>query len=157
MKWYYLVVPLHLGIYDLICLNQKVLGVLFGFFTLYLSRVGVISDASEDFIEDLGESGEMDGNLVQIEPSPIENCKEVAWTHLREGRLVSFMQCIEGYDETIPMCFVNLGNNMRVVMNGISFEINKEVINKVGGFSLEGRKWRKTTSVADEVNLIQFF
>jgi len=46
---------------------------------------------------------------------------------------------------------------MRVVVNGILFEVNEQVIAKVGVVSLEGRKWSKKTCVTDEVRSNQFF
>ena len=48
------------------------------------------------------------------------------------------MQYVKDYDEPISMQFVNTWNNMRVIVNGVSFEINEEVIDKVGEFSLDG-------------------
>jgi len=69
----------------------------------YLGCAGLVSNTCKDFIENLGESGEMGGNPIHIDLSPIKNYKEMAWTYLREGRLVSFMQYIEGYDEVVSM------------------------------------------------------
>ena len=62
-----------------------------------------MSYISKDFIEDLSESGEMGENLVHIELSTIEYYKEGAWTYLRVGSLVPFMQCIEGYNKVVSM------------------------------------------------------
>ena len=44
-----------------------------------------------------------------------------------------------------------------MVVNEILFEINEDVIAKVGGFSLEGTKWRNQTRVANEMSLDHFY
>ena len=94
---------LHLGIHHFICLSKNFLGILSSFFSLGLGWDGVMSDTSKESIKHLGENGEMGRNPIHIEMIPIKIYKEAAWTYLREGRLVSFMQCTKGYDETISM------------------------------------------------------
>lgn len=98
----------------------------------------------------------MGGNPIHIESSNVEDYKEATWKYLRDGGLVPFMQCIKGYDKVVSMQFVNSWNNRRVVVNGISFKINEDVISKINSFSLKGGKWRKQTRGIDEMTLNHF-
>lgn len=71
--------------------------------------------------------------------------------------MVPFLKCIEGYDKSVSMQFVNFWTDRRVTINGISFEINEEVIGRAIGLSLEGRKLCKKTSVLNKASLTKFF
>ena len=52
------------------------------------------------------------------------------------------MECIEGFVELVSMQIIDSWDNRRVIINKISFRIMVEVIEKVGGLSLEGKIWR---------------
>lgn len=85
-------------------------------------------DSLEELVVDLGENKKMGVNSMHIKRSDIEDfvkSSEVACTYLCEGDLVFFRKCIDDYDENVFIQFVNYRNYLHVIINGISFEINK--------------------------------
>ena len=62
-----------------------------------------------------------------------------------------------GCDENCALQFVNGWNDRKVTINGITFQVNEEVIAMANGLSLKGKKWKKVTKMADEVRMNNFF
>lgn len=52
---------------------------------------------------------------------------------------------------------MNSWDDRRVMMNGITFQVSKEVISMVTGLAMKGRKWKKVMRFLDEANLNYFF
>lgn len=48
-------------------------------------------------------------------------------------------------------------NNKKVSVGGLHFQVNEEVIAKVTGLSMEGRKYKKTYQMIDTTSLNLFF
>ena len=63
---------------------------------------------------------------------------------LKEGGFLPYMQSMEGYDENFSLQFVSRWNDRRVTINGITFQVNEEVIAMAIGLSSKGRKWKKS-------------
>ena len=59
---------------------------------------------------------------------------------LKEGGFIPYMQSIVGYDENCALQFVNGWNDRKVTINGITFQVNEEVIAMAAGLSLKGKK-----------------
>ena len=81
-----------------------------------------------------------------IEPNKIESCitnTEAMWTYLKQGGLIPFMEGMGGHNDHVSLKFVNSWDNKMVNINGATFEMTKELVVKVGGFSIEGKSWRK--------------
>lgn len=56
------------------------------------------------------------------------------------------MECMKGgHDEKLSKQFISSWNNRKVFVGGIHFQINEEVITKVMGLSVEGRKYKKAS------------
>ena len=89
----------------------------------------------------------MGGDLNRLEPPKREDYSKrmVTWFMLKEGGFIPFMQSMKGYDENCSLQFVNGWSDRRVTINGITFQVNEEVIAMAIGLSAKGRKWKKFT------------
>jgi hypothetical protein len=100
------------------------------------------------------------GRYLRHEPSKIEKIvrdDKVAWSYLKEGRFIPFMERIEGYDEMITWKFVNSWKKYWVTINEVPFEVTEELIGNATRLPLEGKSWRKKPRIKDEVSLKSFF
>ena len=52
---------------------------------------------------------------------------------------------------------MNRWNDCKVTINGITFQVNEDVIAMAIGLSMKGKKWKKVTKIADEVSMNRFF
>ena len=59
---------------------------------------------------------------------------------LKEGGFIPYMEAMVAYDENCSTQFVNGRNDRRVTINGISFQVNEEIIALATGFSMKGKK-----------------
>ena len=53
------------------------------------------------------------------------------------------MQSMAGYDENCALQFINGWNDRKVTINGITFQVNEEVIAMANGLSMKGKKMEK--------------
>ena len=61
-----------------------------------------------------------------------------------------------GHDENYALQFINGWNEQKVTINGITFQVNEEVISMATGLSPKGKKWKKVTKMVDEVSMKSF-
>ena len=102
---------------------------------------------------------DMGGDLNRLEPTKIESFKDrmATWFLLKEGGFFPYMQAMAGYDENCGLQFVNEWNDRKVTINGITFQVNEEVIAMATSLSMRGKKQRKVTKTTDEANMNSFF
>ena len=79
------------------------------------------------------------------------------WFILKEGGFIPFMEAIEGHDENFSLQFANGWSDRMVTINGITFQVNEEVIAMATGLSTKGKKWRKVAKPPDETSMNGFF
>ena len=60
------------------------------------------------------------------------------------------------YDENCALQVLNGCNDYKVTINGITFQVNEEVISMATSLSMKGKKWRKVTKTADEASMSYF-
>ena len=101
----------------------------------------------------------MGGDLNWMEPTKMENFKDrmATWYLLKEGGFLPYMISMAGYDENCALQFVNSWNERKVTINGITFQVSKEVIAMATGLNMKGKKWKKVTKVPDEASMNNFF
>ena len=68
-----------------------------------------------------------------------------------------YMQSMVGYDKNCALQFINGWNDHKVTINGITFQVNEEVISMATSLSMKGKKWRKVTKTVDEACMRSFF
>ena len=68
----------------------------------------------------------MGGDLLHIELLMIEDSahKPLTYYMLKEGGLVSFMEVLNGFDESCSQQFVNSWDECTVTVNGITFQVS---------------------------------
>ncbi len=59
---------------------------------------------------------------------------------LKGSGFILYMEAMSGYNENRSLQFVNSWKDRRVMINGISFQINEEIISLAIGLSMKGKK-----------------
>ena len=62
-----------------------------------------------------------------------------------------------GYDKNCALQFVNRWNDHKVTINGITFQVNEDVIAMATRLPMKGKKWKKVTKMVDEASMNKFF
>ncbi len=60
---------------------------------------------------------------------------------MEKGRVANFFEKLHGFDREVTNNMVNSWNNGKVKVNGVSFQITKEVVAEVTGIPMEGSKF----------------
>lgn len=89
----------------------------------------------------------MDGDQHRIEADKIkeEFTSDPMVMYFYKGGILPYMENMNGHDETVPKQFYTTWNDRHVSMNGISFEINDDIIGKATCLATRGRKWKKAS------------
>ena len=68
---------------------------------------------------------------------------------LKEGGFIPYMQSMAGYDANCALQIVNRWNDRRFTINGITFQVNEEVIYMATILLSKGKKWKKVMKMSD--------
>lgn len=94
--------------------------------------------SSKELVVDIGK--QMGATSDHIEPKAIEDRitnSEAAQTYLKEGSLSSFMEGMGIHDEHVSLQFMESWENKRVNINGVTFEMTKQLITQVSDHALK--------------------
>ncbi len=67
------------------------------------------------------------------------------------------MEAMEGYHEVHYKQLVNTWNERKVTIEGMTFKINKDIIDQDTSLLTKGQKWKMVTKFLDENRLNIFF
>ena len=119
-----------------------------------------MNEGDKELVFDLDNDEVIEGENSRLEQSIIEKIvrdDKMAWFYLEEVTFISFMECIEAHNEMVTWQVVNSWKKQCITIDGVTFEVMKELITNATGLSLEGKSWRKQPRVKDEVSPNSFF
>ena len=85
----------------------------------------------------------MSDHIELLEVEEYIHKSEVMIGYLWEGGLLPFIEGMIKHEENISMQCFNSWNDIRVTINGMSFEITEDLITWVSGFPMGGKNWCK--------------